>query len=70
VLCQCGHNQDRWADIAPAARVMLVLSESSALGRSVPLVVGWAHAGGHSSTSWLAGNPGSSIHASLHFSCE
>jgi hypothetical protein len=41
VLWPHGRNEDRWPDIAPAARVMRALSESAALGSSLLSVVGW-----------------------------
>jgi hypothetical protein len=46
VLCRRAHNEDRWADIAPAARVVEMLSELAKLGSSLPSVVSWACAGG------------------------
>jgi hypothetical protein len=47
VLCRCGHNEDRCADVDPATRVILVLSESTVLESSLPSVVGRVHAGDH-----------------------
>jgi hypothetical protein len=46
MLCRCGHDEDRWADIGPATRAVLGLSESTALGSSLLLVDCKVHAGG------------------------
>jgi hypothetical protein len=53
VLCRRGHNEDRWADMAPTEKVVLALAESTALadagcvragGRYVSaLGVGWLY---------------------------
>jgi hypothetical protein len=51
LLRRRGHNEDRWADVAPAVRVVLALLESAGASR-------------------LAGTPGSSMQAGLHFSYE
>jgi hypothetical protein len=68
VLHQRGLNEDRWTDVAPAARVVLVLSEWTTLESSLPSVAGRVRAGGRGvsclrvdSTSKLAafgGQPG------------
>jgi hypothetical protein len=54
VLRRRDHNESRWADLAPAARVLLALSESTALGSSLPSVVGRVRAGGHCVSTQLA----------------
>jgi hypothetical protein len=47
MLWSCGHSEDRWANVAPAAKVMLALSQSTALGATLPSVVGLVRAGCH-----------------------
>jgi hypothetical protein len=73
VLCQRGQNEDCWTDVAPATRLVLALSESTALGCSLPSVVGRDHAGGRGvsvlgtgGASRLVGILGSSMLVGLH----